>query len=118
MSVASAFLHDSDARRPILAIDAALQQIASAAHLRGVVVQRGTRVQEIPAADLMRALRGAWRHSEGMRRDQIEGLIRGTATRLQHAGPVVILAQSYGLARSVAGLNKIALASGARGRRR
>lgn len=56
------------------------------------MVQRGSRLEEIPAADLMRALRGAWCNSEGnqMRRDQLEGIIRGTAAKLKDGGPVVM----------------------------
>jgi hypothetical protein len=104
MSAASAFMLDADSRRPPMRIDAALQQIASAAHLRGVLVTRGSKAVDLPARDLMRALRGAWERTAGSerRRDQIEGIIRGTATRLKDGGPVTISGQLLGLAKAYA----------------
>jgi hypothetical protein len=100
----TSFMHDSDSRRPPLRIEAALQQIASAAHLRGVLVVRGVKVEVVPARDLMRALRGAWEGTADSerRRDQVEGIIRGTATRLAHGGPVTISGQLFGIAKAYA----------------
>lgn len=101
MSTASAFMHEIDARKPPLAIEAALQQIASAAHLRGVEITKGgVACGTLPASDLMRALRGAWKRSQDNERrlDQVGGIIRGTATRLKGGGPVQISKQLLGIA--------------------
>lgn len=88
-------------------IAAALQGIASAAHLRGVEITRnGTAAGTLPAGDLMRALRGAWEKTKGQpkRGDRAEIIIRSVAARLAQGGPVQIVASSLGVLRSMAGI--------------
>lgn len=89
-------------------MEAALQNIASAAHLRGVVIMKNGVASDIPltAADLMRALRGAWTKTQGseQRAARAEVIIRSVAARLQQGGPVQVVASSLGVLRSFAGI--------------
>lgn len=88
-------------------IEAALQNIASAAHLRGVeVTNAGIVVGSLPAADLMRALRGAWTKTKDAehRGQRVEIIIRSVAARLMQGGPVQIAGSSLGVLRSFAGI--------------
>lgn len=91
-----------------MAISAALQNIASAAHLRGVELTRqGSVVETIPAVDLMRALRGAWTKTQGTAKaDQVETIIRSIAAKLALGQPVQVVASSLGIVRSYAGIAK------------
>jgi len=98
-------------------MDAQLQNIASAAHLRGAgLAQNGVHVADLAAADLMRALRGAWERSKtnDAHSVQVANIVRGVATRLQQPGPVLISKSLYGICRSYAGL-KAPVSKSARG---
>lgn len=98
--------HDTtDARRPAIPIDAARQNIASAAFARGVVVGTTT-FKPLHAVDLMRAIRGAWdavKEGDEQRRNRVEVIIRSIAGRLSLEGPVQVSPASLGVLRSFAG---------------
>jgi len=86
-------------------IDAARQAIASAAHSRGVVIGSST-FREIPAADLMRAIRGAWERSQADegKRARVETIIRSIASKLGNPGPVHVIPTTLGVLESFAGI--------------
>lgn len=114
----AAIFHDTgESRRPAIPVNAALQNIASAAWSRGAVVAmpNGT-FRDLPAADLMRACRGAWQRSLGDtdRATRVETIIRAIAARLHQPGPVQVSPTSLGVLRSFAGIET---AAGKRGRR-
>jgi len=86
-------LLDGGSRAGLLPIEAALQNIASAAHSRGVVTTRADRpVGEVAAGRLMATLRGAWRamRDDEQRRRRVERVIRHVAGGLWIEGPVRI----------------------------
>lgn len=106
--MSAAIFHDTGAeRRPAIPINAALQMIASAAWSRGAVIANpsGT-FTTLPAADLMRACRGAWQRSLGNddRAVRVETIIRAVAARLHQPGPVQVSPTSLGVLRSFAGI--------------
>lgn len=105
MSTATDFLAGNSHRPHALGIDAALQQIASAAHLRGVrTTRQDIAVGELPAAELLRVLRAALAHAMArpQRAAQVEAIIRGTAARLKRGGPVAISRSALGIVTSYA----------------
>lgn len=87
-------------------MESAMQNIASAAHARGAVTVSSGVFKEIPARDLMIALRGALTKSQTNpeKLERIQSIIRTVAARLMQPGPVQIAASLLGQARSYAGL--------------
>lgn len=86
-------------------IEAALQNIASAAHARGVVVTSGgAPLREMPAAELLRTLRAAWTATRGDagRLKQVETIIRTVAIRVGQPGPVAISRMACNVAKGYA----------------
>lgn len=114
MSVAADILDQGYRARAPLPTAAALQCIASAAHLRGVQATRqGIAIADIPAADLMRALRDALEKTKDQPEKalQVSNIVAGIAARLAQPGPVMIARSVLGICVGYAGPNKAAAPS-------
>ncbi len=80
--------------------DANVQNIASAAHLRGIVLLRGeVVVGSLEAAELCRTIRAAHENTRGdeHRHDHVEALANGIATRLGVRGAVGVSQSAWNL---------------------
>lgn len=90
-------------------IEAALQSIAMVAHNpdRGALLN--TTYRRIPGGDLMRALRGAWKATEGHqeRRTRVETIIRAMAAKIAPGEPLLVSPANLGLLRSFAGIETV-----------
>lgn len=90
-----------------LPMAAAFQNIASAAFSRGAVIAAPSgSLKDLPAADLMRALRGAWKNVQGNaeRTSRVEAIARAIASKLGQGGPVQVSPSSFGVLNSFAGI--------------
>lgn len=92
--------------------DAQVQDIASAAHARGIVLMKGeTVVGSLEAAELCRGLRAAHENTRGQegRHDHVAALANGIALKLGVKGSVQVsrfawnLIQGYAAARRMKG---------------
>lgn len=80
--------------------DTQVQDIASAAHLRGVVLMRGdTVVGSLEAADLCRTMRAAHENTRGLgpRHDQVRQIVNSIAIRLGSRGAVIVMRAQWNL---------------------
>lgn len=80
--------------------DAQVQDIASAAHSRGVTLLRGeTIVGSVEAADLCRTIRAAHEQSRGddHRRRHVEQMVGAISLKLRSRGPVEVSRAVWGL---------------------
>lgn len=89
-------------------IDAALSCIAMVAFddHRGALLN--TTYKRIPGRDLMLALRGAWKATEGQteRRTRVETIIRAMAAKIAPGEALLVSPANLGLLRSFAGISK------------
>lgn len=108
----AAIFHDTgESRRPAIPLEAALQNIASAAWSRGAVVALpGGTFRDLAPGDLMRACRGAWTAALGNdeRTTRVETIVRSIAARLVQPGPVQVSPAALGVLRSAAGIETAA----------
>lgn len=87
-------------------MESVIQSIASAAWSRGAVIAMPSGgFKDLPAADLMRALRGAWTKAQGdvERASRVERIASSIVYRFGQGGPVHVSPSSYGVLRSFAG---------------
>lgn len=80
--------------------DTQVQDIASAAHLRGVVLMRGeTVVGSLEAAGLCRTMRAAHENTRGLgpRHDQVRQIVNSIALRLGSRGAVIVMRAQWNL---------------------
>lgn len=82
-----------------------VQDIASAAHARGVVILKGEQITgSIEAADLCRAIRAAWAATDGdpHKHDHVARLVGGISSRLGQKGGVGVSQLALNLLRGYA----------------
>jgi hypothetical protein len=90
--------------------DQQVQDIASAAHLRGIVLMKGeTVVGSVEAADLCKALRAAHENTRGQegRHGHVVTLANGIAARLGAKGAVQVSNFAWTLIRGYANARKV-----------
>lgn len=90
--------------------DQNVQDIASAAHLRGVVLTRNdTIVGSVEAVDLCRGLRAAHENTRGQetRHDHVERLAHGIAVKLGARGAVQVSRFAWNLIQGYAADRKV-----------
>jgi hypothetical protein len=98
--------------------DTQVQDIASAAHLRGVVLMRGdTAVGSLEAADLCRTMRAAHENTRGLgpRHDQVRQIVNSIAIRLGSRGAVIVMRAQWNLLRGYAAAQRLKASEAAGG---